>query len=53
MMTADRPAGVVLPDDMTNYRRYSGKFMLKLLVAWVAMGLHRPDVPLGKTPAGP
>jgi hypothetical protein len=44
MMTADRPAGVVLPDDMTNYRSYSGKFMLKLLGAWMAMGFRRPAV---------
>jgi hypothetical protein len=44
MMTADRPAGVVLPDDMANYRRYSGKFILKLLGAWMAMGFRRPAV---------
>ncbi len=44
MMTADRPAGAVLPDDMTNYRRYSGKFMLKLFGAWMAMGFRRPAV---------
>ena len=36
--------GNVLPDDMANYRRFSGKFMLKLLGAWMAMGFRRPAV---------
>src|SRR6202012_3778796 len=31
MMTAERPDGVILSDDMTNYPGHSGKFMLKLL----------------------
>jgi hypothetical protein len=44
MMTAERPTGVVLPDDMANYPRHSGKFMLKLLLAWIAMGFRRPPV---------
>jgi hypothetical protein len=44
MMTAERPAGVELPDDMSNCPKYSGKFMLKLLGAWVAMGFRRPAV---------
>jgi hypothetical protein len=44
MMTADRPAGTALPDDMTNYRGHSGAFMLKLLRAWIAMGFRRPEV---------
>ena len=44
LMTAARPQGVILPDDMTNYPRYSGKFMLKLLGAWAAMGFRRPAV---------
>jgi hypothetical protein len=43
MMTADRPAGV-LPDDMPNYPGPSGRFMGKLLLAWVAMGFRRPAV---------
>jgi len=42
MMTAERPEGVTLPDDMANYPRHSGKFMLKLLAAWMAMGFRRP-----------
>jgi hypothetical protein len=44
MMTAERPKGVILPDDMVNYSRHSGKFMLKLLLAWVTMGFRRPAV---------
>ncbi|HEY3677733.1 MAG TPA: hypothetical protein VGL45_03370 [Bradyrhizobium sp.] len=44
LMTAKRPTGVNLPDDMPNYPGFSGKFMLKLLVAWMAMGFRRPAV---------
>jgi hypothetical protein len=44
MMTAERPAGVILPDDMANYPGHSGKFMRKLLGAWMAMGFRRPAV---------
>jgi hypothetical protein len=35
---------VELPDDMANHAGHSGKFMLKLLGAWLAMGLRRPKV---------
>lgn len=44
MMTADRPDGVIFPDDMANHSGFSGKFLLKLLGAWVAMGFRRPAV---------
>jgi hypothetical protein len=44
MMTAARPEGVNLPDDMANYPGQSGKFMLKLMGAWLAMGFRRPAV---------
>ncbi|HLZ03031.1 MAG TPA: hypothetical protein VKR55_12860 [Bradyrhizobium sp.] len=44
MMTAERPNGVDLPEDMANYRGLSGKFMLKLLLAWLAMGFRRPAI---------
>ena len=44
MMTAERPEGVILPDDITNYPGHSGKFILKLLGAWIAMGFKRPAV---------
>jgi len=44
LMTAERPAGVTLPDDMANYPGHSGKFVLKLLRAWIGMGFRRPAV---------
>ena len=49
MMTKERRAGVELADDMPNYGGYSGKFMLKLITAWIAMGFRRPEIILGKT----
>jgi hypothetical protein len=42
--TAERPSDVDLPEDMANYPGYSGKFMLKLLLAWLAMGFRRPAI---------
>jgi hypothetical protein len=44
IMTAERPEGVILLDDIANYSGLSGKFMLKLLGAWMAMGFRRPAV---------
>ncbi|MBR0895435.1 hypothetical protein JQ616_10795 [Bradyrhizobium tropiciagri] len=44
MMTAERPAGTILPDDIANYPGHSGKFVLKLLGAWLAMGFRRPGI---------
>ena len=44
LMTAERLDGAPLADDMANYRGQSGKFMLKLLGAWAAMGFRRPTV---------
>jgi hypothetical protein len=44
MMTAKRPEGVILPDDMANYPGHSGKFMLTLFRAWMAMGFRRPGI---------
>jgi hypothetical protein len=49
VMTAERRAGVVLADDVPNYPRHSGKFMLKLITAWIAMGFRRPEIDWGKT----
>jgi hypothetical protein len=48
-MTSERPAGVTIPNDVPAYERHSGKFMRKLLGAWIAMGFRRPVVNLGKT----
>lgn len=44
LMTAERPAGVTLPNHIANYPGRSVKFMLKLLRAWIAMGFRRPAV---------
>jgi len=44
MMTKQRRAGVELADDIPNYSGHSGKFMLKLLAAWMAMGFRRPEI---------
>jgi hypothetical protein len=50
VMTKDRRAGVVLGDDLPNYEKYPGKFMLKLMAAWIAMGFARADMGLGDIP---
>ncbi len=49
VMTRDRRDGVVLADDLPSYDGHSGKFMLRLIAAWIAMGLRRPEITLGKT----
>jgi hypothetical protein len=49
VMTKERRVGVELADDLPNYSGRSGKFMLKLIAAWIAMGLRRPEIALGKT----
>ncbi len=49
VMTQERRAGVELADDVPNYPRHSGKFMLKLIGAWIAMGFRRPEISWGKT----
>ena len=49
VMTQDRRAGVELADDLPNYDRHSGKFMVRLIAAWIAMGLRRPEITLGTT----
>ncbi len=49
IMTRDRREGVVLADDLPNYAGFSAKFMVRLVAAWIAMGLRRPEFTLGKT----
>jgi hypothetical protein len=49
LMTKERRVGVELADDLPNYSSYSGKFMLKLIAAWMAMGFRRPEIAWGKT----
>jgi hypothetical protein len=52
VMTKERRVGVQLADDVPNYSGRSGKFMLKLIAAWIAMGFRRPEIGLGKTNLG-
>jgi hypothetical protein len=49
VMTKDRLSGVALVDDLPNYDGHSGKFMVRLIAAWIAMGFRRPDITLGET----
>ena len=49
VMTKERRVGVELAGDMPNYSGHSGKFMLKLIAAWIAMGFRRPEITLRKT----
>jgi hypothetical protein len=49
VMTKDRRAGELLADDVPSYSGFSGKFMLKLLVARVAMGFHTTDITWGNS----
>ena len=47
VMTKERRAGVELADDVPNYSTYSGKSMLRLVSAWIAMGFRRPEISWG------
>lgn len=49
VMARERRDGLVLADDLPNFDRHSGKAMLRLIAAWIAMGLRRPEISLGKT----
>jgi hypothetical protein len=49
VMTRDRRDGVELAHDLPNYDGPSGKFMLKLVAAWIAMGFRKPEITWGKT----
>lgn len=44
VMAADTPDNVELPDDMPNLASHNGRFMWRLLTAWVAMGFRVPKV---------
>ena len=45
VMTQEKPATVVLPDDVPKYATRSARFMWKLLSSCAAMGFRRPQVP--------
>jgi hypothetical protein len=49
VMTRERRVRVERADDVPNYSGHSGKFMLKLITAWIAMGFRRPQATLGKS----
>jgi hypothetical protein len=53
LMTKERRVGVELADDLPNYSGFSGKFMLKLIAAWMAMGFRRPEITWGKAVRNP
>lgn len=43
VMTCDAPDGSVFPDDgLPRFRNRPGKFLVKLLMTWVAMGFRNP-----------
>lgn len=43
-MTRDRRSGVEFTDKLPGYNSHSGRFMWRLLTAWVAMGFRAPDI---------
>jgi hypothetical protein len=47
VMTQERRGGIELADDVPNYSGHSGKVMLRLISAWIAMGFRRPKISLG------
>jgi hypothetical protein len=47
--TKERRVGVELADDLPNYTGHSGRLILKLIAAWIAMGFRRPVITLGRT----
>jgi hypothetical protein len=52
VMTGERRGGVEFADDVPNHSGLSGKVMLKLIAAWIAMGFRRPEITWGKTVQG-
>lgn len=43
-MTMDRRPGVEFNDAIPSYRKHSGRFMWRLLVAWATMGFRAPKL---------
>ncbi len=48
IMTKARRPGLEFADGLPNHAGHSGKFLRKLILAWIAMGFRRPAVSLGK-----
>ncbi len=45
LMTGDAPDDVTFPDDgLPRLRRFSGRFMVKLLATWAMMGFRAPRI---------
>jgi hypothetical protein len=44
VMVKDQPTGAELPAGIPSYPARPGKFMIKLLAAWAAMGFRRSRV---------
>ncbi|PRH86823.1 hypothetical protein C5L14_16125 [Labrys okinawensis] len=44
VMTGDRQGGFDREGDMPSYASHSGRFMWKLLLAWIAMGFRAPKI---------
>jgi hypothetical protein len=49
VMMRDRREGAPLADDVPSSTGYPARFMVRLIAAWIAMGLRRPEIPWGKT----
>jgi hypothetical protein len=47
-MTADLPAGVVMPDDVPNPKHHTFAFYRKLMSAWIGMGFRVPKLDVVK-----
>jgi hypothetical protein len=50
IMTRERRPGIVLQDDLPNHHGHPGRALLKLILAWIAMGFSRPDMGLENIP---
>ena len=48
VMTKERLSDIALSNGVPNYSGHSGKFMLKLIAAWIAMAFRRPEITWGK-----
>ncbi|WP_428631188.1 GFA family protein [Sphingopyxis sp.] len=44
VVTKERPEGVTLPGDVPDYATHSGKFIVRLMAAWAAMGFRSPPL---------
>jgi len=48
IMTGQRRAGVDLAGDLPNHGGHSGRVIMKLVAAWIAMGFRKPEITWGK-----